>query len=84
MKNFGLKLIVFIIAIVSLFALDIYLANEVFCASCEFDDKNWLFGLFYNNDADSGYHSEPTVFNVVFVFGFGFLLSWIFGRLLKR
>lgn len=73
-KQFGLFFIFTVIFLTVFFLLDLYISNEMFCSSCDFNDKNLLFKLFYRNNSESGYHSEPTFFNIVVLFALSFLV----------
>lgn len=77
MKQIPIFIILSIVFLVSLGMLDFYLSEKLFCTSCDFDDDNVLFKLFYNNDSNIGYHSEPTLFNIIFIFFISFYATWL-------
>jgi hypothetical protein len=77
LSSFFMFVVIFLIVF---FLLDFYLSNRLFCSSCDFNDKNILFKLFYRNDSDSGYHSEPTFFNILVLLSLSFIGSWLIVR----
>jgi len=80
MKNTSLFIILSFVFLISFFVLDFYISEKIFCSYCDYDDKNLLYKLFYQNSSNSGYHSEPTIFNFIALFALSFSLSWLISK----
>lgn len=67
MKNFIIIVLLSLLLMIILLGIDFLVSDVFFCPTCEFNDNNFIFKLFYTNNSTSGYHSEPTFLNIIFV-----------------
>lgn len=75
MRRPTLFIILVIAFLTTLFVLDLYISEQFFCASCDYDDQHFFYTLFYYNNSGTGYHSEFTILNFAIVTIASILLS---------
>jgi hypothetical protein len=73
------KLFVFLLAFITtgilIYLIDIYITEEYFCAQCNFDEHSILYSIFYYNNSESGYNSNPTKFHLAVILFFSFYVG---------
>ncbi len=84
MKQIPLFIFFSLILLIAFGFLDFFISEKIFCPSCDYDDGSFLYKLFYKNSSNSGYHSEPTILNIIVLFLLSFSISVLILKNRKR
>jgi H+/Cl- antiporter ClcA len=76
--DISIRILIFIIVLIALYMIDYYISLKYFCSYCDYDDNSLFYKLFFYNDSETGYHSYPTLFNLIIIVILSFFASYLF------